>query len=394
MSQPLHHVSEVIDGSWQKIFGNFPIFREDYREPLCKKILLHFYQEEIGMETDGDFILRLNVKMNEIMPYYNKLYESELLDFDPFENVSMQEEFGGQNHENLTGSGSEHGETSDSKNGKSDRIYKEDGTGKETGNDTESGKGKLSHAGGDTKKFTDTTEETHRDDTIRTDNLKQNVTGTSMEVDTDNSSSVTEGKGKTVENGSESNTGNSVDKFSDTPEGTIDNLESGAYLTNVRIIDSDSQTTQENTTAADNNETVTNESNIEKKGNTSSDTSNTGTQRTELSGGSTATVNHDETNKNDFTDNTEDSKTMTVSRSTESHKNGTDGVVTSETGSGSSDRTTSNTQEKSGDNTYLKKWSGKNGINPLEQLQLLRSTFLNIDMMIIKELEVLFMGLY
>ena len=62
---------------------DFPIFDEAYRYVLEQKIVKHFYTREIAHETVGMFILRLDVKMNEIMPYYNELYKSAKLEFDP-----------------------------------------------------------------------------------------------------------------------------------------------------------------------------------------------------------------------------------------------------------------------------------------------------------------------
>ena len=45
-------VQSVLDNSWDKVFDfDFPIFDENYREPLCKKILKHFYTREICEET-------------------------------------------------------------------------------------------------------------------------------------------------------------------------------------------------------------------------------------------------------------------------------------------------------------------------------------------------------
>ena len=54
-----------------------------FRSILEKKILKHYYTIEIGEETVGLWKLRLNAKLNEIMPYYNKLYLSELMEFNP-----------------------------------------------------------------------------------------------------------------------------------------------------------------------------------------------------------------------------------------------------------------------------------------------------------------------
>lgn len=46
------------------------------------KIIRHFYTREIGVETMGLFKLRLEDKMNEIMPYFNKLYSAAYKDFN------------------------------------------------------------------------------------------------------------------------------------------------------------------------------------------------------------------------------------------------------------------------------------------------------------------------
>lgn len=77
-------IEEVIDKARTKVFDfDYPIFDEAYRPILEKKILMHYYTREICEETVGLWKLRLRAKLNEIMPYYNKLYESELLDFNP-----------------------------------------------------------------------------------------------------------------------------------------------------------------------------------------------------------------------------------------------------------------------------------------------------------------------
>lgn len=77
-------IDDVISKSRTKIFDfNYPIFDEAYRAVLETKILEHYYTREICEETVGLWKLRLKAKMNEIMPYYNKLYNSELLTFNP-----------------------------------------------------------------------------------------------------------------------------------------------------------------------------------------------------------------------------------------------------------------------------------------------------------------------
>ena len=90
-----NQIDDVISNSWNKIFDNFPIFDESYRSVLCSKILKHYYTREISAETVGLWQLWLNTRMGEIMPYYNKLYESALLEFDPFKDTNYSRSHGG-----------------------------------------------------------------------------------------------------------------------------------------------------------------------------------------------------------------------------------------------------------------------------------------------------------
>lgn len=82
-------VEEIIASARTKIFDfDYPIFDENYKEVLETKILRHFYTREIGLETYGLWKLKLNDKLNIIMPYYNQLYESELIKFNPMYDVN------------------------------------------------------------------------------------------------------------------------------------------------------------------------------------------------------------------------------------------------------------------------------------------------------------------
>ena len=83
-----NNVEDILDKSWDKIFGDFPIFDEHYRAELCKKILRHYYTREICCETVGRWKLFLSDKMKNIMPYYNQLYQSELLTIQPLVSVN------------------------------------------------------------------------------------------------------------------------------------------------------------------------------------------------------------------------------------------------------------------------------------------------------------------
>lgn len=75
---------DVIPAASPLLFDfDYPIFDEEYRPVLQQKIIKHYYTREIAYETVGMFILKLDAKMNEIMPYFNELYKSAKLEFDP-----------------------------------------------------------------------------------------------------------------------------------------------------------------------------------------------------------------------------------------------------------------------------------------------------------------------
>lgn len=79
-SQGFSKIDEILDKAVPKVFDfEWPMFDEEYRVPLEKKILRYFYTREICCETYGLWKLMLQNKLCEIMPYYNQLYKSELL---------------------------------------------------------------------------------------------------------------------------------------------------------------------------------------------------------------------------------------------------------------------------------------------------------------------------
>lgn len=94
-------VDEILEKSWNKIFDNsWSFYDETERKNLCKKILRHYYTNEIGFETVGLWTLYLNTKMCEIMPYYNQLYESARIKFEPLKDIDYTET--GENEKNTT----------------------------------------------------------------------------------------------------------------------------------------------------------------------------------------------------------------------------------------------------------------------------------------------------
>lgn len=97
-----NEINDIIIQSAPKIFNfDFPIFDEEYRLPLEVKILRTYYTREICEETVGLWKLRLQTKLCNIMPYYNQLYKSALLEFDVFADVDYTEVNDGSTHDNL-----------------------------------------------------------------------------------------------------------------------------------------------------------------------------------------------------------------------------------------------------------------------------------------------------
>lgn len=83
MSSYTVELRQLIQNGYDIGLKDYPIFDESYRETLNNKIIMHYWMREIGAETAGLFKLYLNRTMGEIMPYYNQLYKSVQLDFDP-----------------------------------------------------------------------------------------------------------------------------------------------------------------------------------------------------------------------------------------------------------------------------------------------------------------------
>lgn len=70
--------------------SHYPLFDEDYREQLNGKIVRHYWNVEIGVETPELFKFNLETDMAEFMPYFNQLYDSQRRVIDPFRTVDLR----------------------------------------------------------------------------------------------------------------------------------------------------------------------------------------------------------------------------------------------------------------------------------------------------------------
>ena len=91
MSKYTTELRWIVENGYDLQLNEYPIFNENYRQKLNQKIINHYYFREIGFETVGLFRFYLKQTMNEIMPYYNQLYESALLEIDPLNTINFTE---------------------------------------------------------------------------------------------------------------------------------------------------------------------------------------------------------------------------------------------------------------------------------------------------------------
>lgn len=232
-------IDEVIGKAIPNVFSfNFPIFDEAYRDILCRKILKHYYTREICEESVGLWKLRLDTRMNEIMPYFNKLYKSELLEFNPFYDTDLIRKANRDNESN----GNEDYSSSKDSTGNSETNTTNSGTSTSTTNQTTEGEANGSSEG--------------------------NTTGT-------NTNTIT---------GNKTNANSERDLYSDTPQGALTNVEDETYLTNARK-KTLSGTNTENTTSNDSStgtskETTTNKTTGKIDTSTKGETNGTGKSTT------------------------------------------------------------------------------------------------------------------
>lgn len=69
----------------------YPIYDEAHRETLNTKIYNRYRFREIGFETAAMFTHYFITLLNEIMPYYNELYESAARDYDYLTDADLTE---------------------------------------------------------------------------------------------------------------------------------------------------------------------------------------------------------------------------------------------------------------------------------------------------------------
>ena len=90
---------------------DYPVIDESTKERIEKAILKHYYFREIAFETIAIFKIKLNDRLNLIMPRYNELYKHQDNELSPYINSYLKEKGANDNTSN-TVNNSENWQTS------------------------------------------------------------------------------------------------------------------------------------------------------------------------------------------------------------------------------------------------------------------------------------------
>lgn len=102
---------------------DYPMFDEGYKSVLEQKIINTFYFREIGFETVAQFKHFLKARLNNIMPYYNQLYDSVGLVTKDDYNINLDNTITRKQTTNTTQEGIGEQSASSSGKGSGEEVY-------------------------------------------------------------------------------------------------------------------------------------------------------------------------------------------------------------------------------------------------------------------------------
>ena len=95
----LTDIDTKLDKAREYIFDfNYPVIDEATKKRIEIAILKHYYMREIAFESVGIWKIKLNDRLNLIMPRYNALYNKQDLNLSPYVNGYVNES--GETHGN------------------------------------------------------------------------------------------------------------------------------------------------------------------------------------------------------------------------------------------------------------------------------------------------------
>lgn len=93
MEQTTLTLGEMIENDVNIFDFEYPFYSEDRRKQFEQHFIEHFYFDEIGQETVARFKQRLKVKLNLIMPYWNKIFLADELEQRILDNYDVTETY-------------------------------------------------------------------------------------------------------------------------------------------------------------------------------------------------------------------------------------------------------------------------------------------------------------
>ena len=86
-------LGEIIENNVNIFDFDYPFYNEEYRPTFERHFIEHFYFDEIGQETVARFKQRLKIKLNLIMPYWNKIFLADELEQRILDNYDVTETY-------------------------------------------------------------------------------------------------------------------------------------------------------------------------------------------------------------------------------------------------------------------------------------------------------------
>lgn len=86
-------IQEMLENNVNIFDFDYPIFREEYRKTFEENFINYFLDDEIAHETVALFKHRLKVKLRLIMPYYNKIFETQEMEQRILDNYDVTETY-------------------------------------------------------------------------------------------------------------------------------------------------------------------------------------------------------------------------------------------------------------------------------------------------------------
>lgn len=318
----------------------YELFNDLYRREFETKFIRYFYNKEIGFETEGLFKFELETWLQINMPYYNQLFESELLKYDPLTNISMRV----------------------------DQNLKQDTTQDTTQDTKQDSKDKST---------TESSFEHHKDRDVLTDSEShstQNVKGNS---ETDSTQDTTN-KSKT-------------NSTSDATTDTDSNTKQDAFN---RVIKSDNPDSRLYLSSNEGSGVIEYANNIDETLDKSTGNTTTNSQTKDTSQSTTDTT--DNTTGHTETNDTQDTKSDTNENSKTDDTETTDGWDRSETNATGEivGNIIGNNVGNKVEDMFNERYGKEGTVTYQQMIKELRETFIRIERQIFKEMSELFMLLY